>query len=59
MIEPYHQPSAHAMMAGTHRADRVIVAGKWVAEDGAIPGLNRPALKARQDAAAAALHATE
>jgi 8-oxoguanine deaminase len=52
------------VLAGTHRADRAMVAGKWVAgkwvaEDGAIPGLNRPALKARQDAAAAALHATE
>jgi hypothetical protein len=36
-----------------------MVAGKWVVEDGVIPGLNLPAVMARQHAAAAALHATE
>ncbi|MEA2832574.1 MAG: 8-oxoguanine deaminase [Methylobacteriaceae bacterium] len=45
------------VLAGAHRADRVMVAGKWVVEDGAIPGLDIVALIARQNAAAAALHA--
>jgi 8-oxoguanine deaminase len=45
------------VLAGAHHADRVMVAGKWAVEDGAIPGLDVPALIARQNVAAAALHA--
>ena len=49
-------PLAALVLAGAHRADRVMVAGRWVVEDGVIPGLDIPALIRRQNAAAAALH---
>jgi 8-oxoguanine deaminase len=49
-------PLEALVLAGAHRADHVMVAGKWVVEDGAIPGLDVAALIARQNAAAAALH---
>src|SRR5437588_3817561 len=44
------------VLAGAHRADRVMVAGKWAVADGAIPGLDIAAVIARQNAAAATLH---
>jgi 8-oxoguanine deaminase len=37
---------------GAHRADRVMVAGKWRVIDGAIPGLDLLALMAAHNAAA-------
>jgi 8-oxoguanine deaminase len=46
---------AALVLAGAHRADRVMVGGRWVVEDGAIPCLDLPALLARQDAEAARL----
>ena len=48
---------AALVLSGAHRADRVMVAGRWVVEDGAIPGLDLSAVIHRQNAAAAALHA--
>jgi 8-oxoguanine deaminase len=45
-------PLAAVVLAGAHRADRVMVAGRWVVEDGAIPGLDIAALIARQGEAA-------
>jgi 8-oxoguanine deaminase len=50
-------PLAALVLAGAHRADRVMVAGRWVVEDGAIPGLDVAALVRRQNAEAARLHA--
>ena len=49
-------PLAALVLAGAHRADRVLVAGKWVVEDGAIPGLDIAALMRRHTAAARRLH---
>lgn len=49
-------PVAAVVLCGAHRADRVMVAGRWVVVDGAIPGLDLGALIARQSAAAVALH---
>jgi 8-oxoguanine deaminase len=46
---------AALVLCGAHRADRVMVAGRWVVEDGVIPGLDIPALMARHGRAAAAL----
>ncbi len=48
---------AAVVLSGAHRADRVMVAGRWVVEDGTIPGLDLPALIARQSRNAARLHA--
>ncbi len=48
---------AALVIAGAHRADRVMVGGRWVVADGAIPGLDLPALMARQAEAARRLHA--
>jgi 8-oxoguanine deaminase len=48
-------PLAALVLCGAHRADRVMVAGRWVVEDGAIPGLDLPALLRRHGRAAAAL----
>ena len=45
-------PLSALVLAGAHRADRVMVAGRWVVIDGAIPGLDLAALIARQNAAA-------
>ena len=50
------EPLQALVLAGAHRADRVMVAGKWVVEDGAIQGLDVAALIARQNAAATVLH---
>jgi 8-oxoguanine deaminase len=44
-------PIAALVLCGAHRADRVMVGGRWVVEGGVIPGLDLPALLAR--------HATE
>ncbi len=50
-------PVAALVICGAHRADRVMVAGRWVVEDGAIPGLDIAALMQRHTAAAKVLHA--
>jgi 8-oxoguanine deaminase len=50
-------PIAAVVVCGAHRADRVMVGGRWVVEDGAIPGLDITALIRRHNAAAKALHA--
>lgn len=50
-------PLAALVLCGAHRADRVMVGGRWVVEDGAIPGLDVSALMARHNRAAAALAA--
>jgi 8-oxoguanine deaminase len=49
-------PLAALILCGAHRADRVMVAGRWVVEDGAIPGLDLTALIARQEQASRHLH---
>ena len=48
-------PLAALVLCGAHRADRVMVAGRWVVEDGAVAGLDLPALMRRHTAAAVAL----
>jgi 8-oxoguanine deaminase len=45
-------PLAALVLCGAHRADRVMVAGKWRVVDGAIPGLDVPDLIRRHSAAA-------
>jgi 8-oxoguanine deaminase len=50
-------PLAALILCGAHRADRVMVAGRWVVEDGAIPGLDLGALMRRHQQAAVALRA--
>jgi hypothetical protein len=49
-------PLAALVLSGAHRADRVMVAGRWVVEEGTIPNLDLAALIRRQNAAAAILH---
>ncbi len=49
-------PLAAVVLCGAHRADRVMVAGHWVVEDGAIPGLDLGAVIRRQTEAALRLH---
>lgn len=45
-------PMAALVHCGAHRADRVMVAGRWTVEDGAIPGLDiRSLMEAHQAAA--------
>jgi len=48
-------PLAALVLCGAHRADRVMVAGRWVVEDGAIPGLDLAALIDRHTRAAAGM----
>jgi 8-oxoguanine deaminase len=48
-------PVAALVLGGAHRADRVMVGGKWVVTDGAIPGLDMPDLIRRHSAAARAM----
>jgi 8-oxoguanine deaminase len=48
---------AALVLNGAHRADRVMVGGRWVVENGTIPGLDLPALIARHQAFADALRA--
>ena len=43
----YGDPLAALLLSGAHRADRVMVQGRWVVVDGAIPGLDLAALAAR------------
>ena len=45
-------PLAALVLCGAHRADRVMVAGRWVVEDERIPGLDLPALLDRHGRAA-------
>src|SRR5262252_4019125 len=48
-------PLAAVVLCGAHRADRVMVAGKWAVVDGAIPGLDVADLIRRHSAAARAM----
>ncbi|HEX6012916.1 MAG TPA: 8-oxoguanine deaminase [Geminicoccaceae bacterium] len=48
-------PLAALVLCGASRAERVMVAGRWVVEDGRIPGLDLDALVRAHCAAAAAL----
>jgi len=50
-------PLAALITCGAHRADRVMVGGIWRVVDGAIPGLDLPALMAAHDAAARRIRA--
>jgi 8-oxoguanine deaminase len=50
-------PLAALVLCGAHRADRVMVGGKWVVSDGAIPGLDVSDLIRRHSAAARAMQA--
>ncbi|GHD12441.1 8-oxoguanine deaminase [Zhihengliuella salsuginis] len=47
-----HDPLAALLLCAADRADRVMVGGVWRVVDGAIPGLDVPALAARHSAAA-------
>lgn len=51
-------PLAALIICGAHRADRVMVAGRWVVEDGAIPGLDIERLRHRHHDAARAMQAS-
>jgi 8-oxoguanine deaminase len=48
-------PLAALILCGAARADRVMVAGRWVVEDGQIPGLDLAGLQAAHSVAAARL----
>src|ERR1700757_2536452 len=50
-------PLAALVLCGAHRADRVMIAGKWAVIDGAIPGLDVPDLIRRHSAAAKKMQA--
>ena len=50
-------PLAALVLCGAHRADHVMVAGKWAVVDGAIPGLDIADLIRRHSAAARAMQA--
>jgi 8-oxoguanine deaminase len=50
-------PIAALVLCGAHRADRVMVAGKWVVIDGVSPGLDIADLIRRHSAAAKAMQA--
>jgi 8-oxoguanine deaminase len=50
-------PIAALVLCGAHRADRVMVAGRWTVIDGAIPGLDVADLIHRHSAAACRLQA--
>jgi len=45
-------PLAALVLCGAYRADRVMVGGRWIVEDGVIPGLDLAALMERHSAAA-------
>jgi len=45
-------PLAALVLCGAHRADRVMVAGKWLVADGSVMGLDLEALRAAHGAAA-------
>jgi 8-oxoguanine deaminase len=48
---------AALVLCGAHRADRVMVGGRWVVVDGAIPGMDMADLIRRHSAAARAMQA--
>src|SRR6202451_2270125 len=48
-------PLAALVLCGAHRADRVMVGGRWIVEDGKIPNLDLDELMKRHSAAARAL----
>jgi 8-oxoguanine deaminase len=48
-------PLAALVLCGAHRADRVMVAGRWIVKDGRIPNLDLDELMKRHSAAARAL----
>ena len=48
-------PLAALVLCGAHRADRVMVGGRWIVKDGEIPSLDLGALVKRHSAAARAL----
>ena len=48
-------PLAALVLCGAHRADRVMVGGRWIVKDGEIPNLDLGALMKRHSAAAHAL----
>lgn len=50
-------PLAALVLCGAHRADRVMVGGRWVVEGGAIAGLDVAGLIARHSTAAARMRA--
>jgi 8-oxoguanine deaminase len=50
-------PLAALVLCGAHRADRVMVGGRWIVENGEIPDLDRRALMQRHSAAARRLQA--
>jgi 8-oxoguanine deaminase len=50
-------PLAALVLCGAHRADRVMVGGRWIVEDGRIPGLDLADLIRRHSAAAQKLQA--
>jgi 8-oxoguanine deaminase len=45
-------PLAALVLCGAHRADRVMVGGRWIVQDGKIPNLDLDALMKRHSAAA-------
>jgi 8-oxoguanine deaminase len=45
-------PLAALVLCGAHRADRVMVGGRWIVENGAIPGFDLAGLMRRHSAAA-------
>jgi 8-oxoguanine deaminase len=45
-------PLAALVLCGAHRADRVMVGGRWIVQDGEIPNLDLSALMRRHSAAA-------
>ncbi|PAU90214.1 8-oxoguanine deaminase [Kocuria sp. WN036] len=47
-----HDPLSALLLCGAERADRVMVGGRWLVEDGAITGLDVEALTAEHSAAA-------
>jgi 8-oxoguanine deaminase len=50
-------PLAALVLCGAHRADRVMVSGRWIVENGQIPGLDLAALMRRHSTAARKLQA--
>jgi 8-oxoguanine deaminase len=51
-------PLAALVLCGAHRADRVMVGGRWIVESGEIPGFDATALISRHSAAARLLQST-
>jgi 8-oxoguanine deaminase len=51
-------PLAALVLCGAHRADRVMIGGRWIVEDGAIPNLDLGALIRHHSAAARRLQSS-